>query len=64
LTKFQRYRQQRLRRGMKQLGRRVPDPDNPEFAAEAMRQGTALRGRPEETETLNFIQVAVDWPEP
>lgn len=49
---------------MKQLGRRVPDPDNPEFAAEAMRQGTALRGRPEETETLNFIQVAVDWPEP
>jgi hypothetical protein len=64
LTKFQRYRQQQLHRGMKQLRIWVPDPRRPEFAAEAKRQGMALRGRPEEAEALDFIEAAVEWPEP
>lgn len=63
LTKFQRYRQQQQRRGMKQLRIWVPDPRRPEFAAEAERQGLLLRGRPEETEALDFIAAATDWPE-
>lgn len=63
LTKFQRYRQQQSRRGMKQLRIWVPDPNRPEFAAEARRQGLALRGRPEEAEALGFIGVAFEWPE-
>ncbi len=64
LTKFQRYRQQQLHRGMKQLRIWVPDPHRPEFAAEARRQGMMLCGRPEEAEALDFIAAAVDWPEP
>jgi hypothetical protein len=63
LTKFQRYRQQQQRRGMKQLRIWVPDPNRPEFAAEAKRQGLLLRGRPEEAEALDFIAAATEWPE-
>ncbi len=63
LTKFQRYRQQQQRRGMKQLRIWVPDPNRPEFAAEAMRQGLSLRGRVEEAEALGFIGAAFEWPE-
>ncbi len=64
LTKFQRYRQQQLHRGMKQLRIWVPDPNRPEFAAEAKRQGLALRGRPEEAEALDFIEAVLASPEP
>lgn len=65
LTKFQRYRQrQQQHRGMKQLRIWVPDPNRPEFAAEARRQGMALRGLPEETDALAFIEAAIVWPEP
>ena len=63
LTKFQRYRQRQQKRGMKQLRIWVPDPNQPEFLAEARRQGLSLRGRPEEAEALAFI-AAVEWPEP
>lgn len=63
LTKFQRYRRQQQRRGMKQLRIWVPDPNRPEFAAEAKRQGLALRGRAEEAEALGFIGAAFEWPE-
>jgi hypothetical protein len=63
LTKFQRYRQQQQRRGMKQLRIWVPDPNRPEFAAEAKRQGLLLRGRTEEAEALDFIAAATEWPE-
>ncbi|SIQ23190.1 Protein of unknown function [Rhizobium sp. RU20A] len=63
LTKFQRYRQQQQRRGMKQLRIWVPDPRRPEFAAEARRQGLHLRGRPEEAEALNSIAAATEWPD-
>lgn len=63
LTKFQRYRQQQQRRGMKQLRIWVPDPNRPEFAAEAKRQGRSLRGRAEESEALGFIGAAFEWPE-
>ena len=64
LTKFQRYRQQQQRRGMKQLRIWVPDPHRPEFAAEAKRQGLLLRRRLEEAEALDFIAAATEWPEP
>jgi hypothetical protein len=63
LPKFQRYRQQQQRRGMKQVRIWVPDPNRPEFAAEARRQGLALRGRAEEAEALGFIGAAFEWPE-
>lgn len=64
LTKSQRYRRQQSHRGMRQLRIWVPDPRRPEFAAEARRQGALLRGRPEETEALDFIAAAAEWPEP
>ena len=64
LSKFQRYRQQQMHRGMRELRLWVPDPHRPEFAAEALRQGELLRGRPEEAEALDFIGAAVEWPEP
>lgn len=64
LTKFQRYRQQQLHRGMKQLRIWAPDSRRPEFAAEALRQGMLLRGRTEEAESLEFIASAVEWPAP
>ena len=63
LTKFQRYRQQQTRRGMKQLRIWVHDPNRPEFAAEARRQGLSLRGRTEEAGALGFIGAAFEWPE-
>jgi len=63
LTKFQRYRQQQQRRGMKLLRIWVPDPNRPEFAAEARRQGLSLRGRAEEAGALGFIGGAFEWPE-
>jgi len=64
LNKFQRYRLQKAHRGMKLLRVWVPDPHRPEFAAEAKRQGRLLRGRPEEIETLEFIDALAEWPEP
>jgi len=63
LTKSRRYRQQQLHRGMTQLRIWVQDPHRPEFAAEAQRQGALLRGRPEETEALDFIAAAFEWSE-
>jgi len=63
LSKAQRYRQQQQRRGLKLLRVWVPDPNRPEFAEEAKRQGVLLRGRPEETEALAFIDAAFAWPE-
>lgn len=63
LTKFQRYRQQQRRKGMKLLRVWVPDPTNPEFAAEARRQGLLLRGAPEEIDTLDFIERVTEWPD-
>jgi hypothetical protein len=64
LNKFKRYRQRQSHRGMKLLRVWVPDPNRPEFAAEATRQGLLLRGRPEETEALDFIDAAFEWPKP
>ena len=64
LTKFQRYRQSRLGKGMKLLRLWIPDPKRPEFVREADRQAKLLRGRAEEKEALQFIAAAFDWPEP
>lgn len=63
LTEFRRFRQQRRRRGMKQVRLWVPAPHRPTFAAEAKRQGFSLRGRAEESEALGFIAAALEWPE-
>ena len=63
LSKFQRYRQNQQRKGMKLLRIWVPDPNHPEFAAEARRQGLLLRDAPEETEALEFIASTFAWPE-
>jgi Protein of unknown function (DUF3018) len=63
LSKFQRYRKQKQQQGMKLLRVWIPDRHRPEFAAEAQRQGKLLRGRPEETEALEFIASAFAWPE-
>jgi hypothetical protein len=60
-NKFRRYRQAQRQRGMKLLRVWVPDPRRPEFAAEAARQATMLRGRPEEQEALAFAEAAFDW---
>ena len=56
LTKFQRYRREKAREGMKLLRVWVPDPSLPEFAKEAERQGKLLRGRPEEKEAMAFMR--------
>jgi hypothetical protein len=63
LSKFQRYRLSKQRKGMKLLRIWVPDPSRPEFAREAKRQAELLRNRPEQQEALNFIEAAFAWPE-
>ena len=64
LTKFQRYRREQAKKGMKLLRVWVPDPSRPEFAQEADRQAKLLRGRPEEKEAVAFIEAAFEWPDP
>ena len=61
LSKFQRYRKKQNRRGMKLLRIWVPDPKAPGFKEEIERQAKLLRGKPEEMETLRFIEAAIDW---
>ncbi|MGO9742292.1 MAG: antitoxin MazE-like protein [Roseiarcus sp.] len=63
LTKFQRYRLSKQRKGMKLLRVWVPDPRRPGFSSEAQRQAELLRGRPEQKDALNFIEAAFAWPE-
>jgi hypothetical protein len=63
MSKFQRYRLAKSRKGMKLLRIWVPDTKRPEFAAEAVRQGALLRGRPDEKEALDFIDAAFEWPD-
>jgi hypothetical protein len=63
LSKFQRYRLAKERRGMKLLRVWVPDPRRPAFVREAKRQAALLRGRPEQNEALDFIAEAFAWPE-
>ncbi len=48
---------------MKLLPIWVPDPHRSEFAAEAERQGMLLRGWPEETDALDVIASADEWPQ-
>ena len=64
ISKFQRYRKLKHQRGMKLVRFWIPDPHSPAFAAEAKRQGLLLRGLPAETEALEFIGSAFEWPEP
>jgi len=60
LNKFKRYRISKQAKGMKLLRPSVPDPTAPGFAQEARRQAALLRGAPEETEALNFIEAVAD----
>lgn len=60
LNKFKRYRISKRTKGMKLLRLWVPDPTAPGFAEEARRQAALLRGAPEETETLDFIEAVAD----
>jgi hypothetical protein len=64
LSKFQRYRKLRARRGMRLLRVWVPDTKRSDFAREAERQAKLLHNRPEEVEALDFIAHAFVWPEP
>jgi hypothetical protein len=63
LTKFQRYRLSKERKGMRLLRVWVPDPRRPAFTREAKRQAELLRLRPEQKEALEFIAAAFAWPE-
>ncbi len=63
LTKFQRYRQAKERKGMRLLRVWVPDPRRPEFLREANRQAELLRARPAQKDALDFIAAAFAWPE-
>ena len=63
MSKFQRYRLAKSRKGMKLLRIWVPDTKRPEFAVEAARQGALLRGRADEREALDFIGAAFEWPD-
>jgi hypothetical protein len=56
--KFQRYRENQRRRGMRLLRVWVPDPHAPGFTAEAARQAALLKDAPEELEALDFIAAA------
>jgi hypothetical protein len=60
LDKFQRYRTIQRSRGMKLLRVWVPDPRAPGFREEAHRQALLLRGTPEESEALDFIEAVAD----
>lgn len=60
LNKFQRYRQSYRAKGMRLLRVWVPDVTAPDFALEAARQAALLRGAPEETNALAFIEQAAD----
>ena len=60
LDKFQRYRTSQRSRGMKLLRVWVPDPRAPGFKDELHRQALLLRGAPEESEALDFIEATAD----
>ena len=63
-SKFKRYRDSKRAKGMRLLRVWVPDTHHPDFAREAERQASLLRGRPEERDALQFIEAAFEWPEP
>ena len=60
LDKFRRYRAAQRHRGMKLVRLWVPDPKAPGFRRQARRQAQLLRGAPEESEALDFIEAVAD----
>lgn len=60
MSKYQRFRANRARQGMKLLRVWVPDTHVPGFPAEVARQAALLKGAPEEAEALNWIEAAAD----
>lgn len=55
-SKFQRYRLTQKKRGMKLIRLWVPDPGLSTFCQAAKKQARLLYGKPEEKETLDFIE--------
>ena len=62
MTRLQRHRDAKRRKGMKLVRIWVPDSNAPGFKNEAERQASLLRGAPEELEALRFIE-SVGWPD-
>jgi hypothetical protein len=60
MDKFKRYRANRRASGMKLLRVWVPDPSAPGFREEARRQAALLKGAPEQSEALDFIEANAD----
>jgi hypothetical protein len=60
LDKLQRYRATRPARGLKLLRIWVPDPHAPGFREEAQWQADLLRGAPEESDALDFIEAGTE----
>jgi hypothetical protein len=60
MDKFKRYRASRRAGGLKLLRVWVPDPSLPGFREEARRQAALLRGAPEQTDALDFIEANAD----
>jgi len=60
LDRFQRSCTAQRSRGLKLLRVTVPNPRAPGFQEEAHRQALLVRGAPEETEALDFVEAAAD----
>jgi hypothetical protein len=58
--KFKRYREARKASGQRLLRIWVPDPRAAAFRKKAARQAALLRGAPEESDALSFIEKAAD----
>jgi hypothetical protein len=61
-TKDQCRRIARQRRGVNRLNSGLPSLQSAALAEDAAHQAARLRGRPEETEALTFIDTAFAWP--
>jgi Protein of unknown function (DUF3018) len=55
--KFRNYRARKKAAGLREVRIWVPDVRDPEFLAQLQRDADTLRGRPEEQEALDFIEV-------
>jgi hypothetical protein len=63
-NKFQKYRANKRRKGLKLVRMWLPDPKSVAFRRSIRRQCLALRGTPEDREALDFIEAnneAENW---
>ena len=59
-SKFQKYRANKQRKGLKLVRLWLPDPKSAAFRRSIRRQCLALRGTPAEREALDFIEANND----